>query len=86
MGVTLAAAPKTDDAMEIMPANWDSLMAFLECQTQWRVAAGTAGLVWLGLDYLACKLILDSVSADGKAFADLRIMEAAALPVLNEAD
>ncbi|KGE01004.1 hypothetical protein JL39_07625 [Rhizobium sp. YS-1r] len=86
MGVQLAARPKQDDEMEIMPANWDSLMAFLECQTQWRVAAGMAGLVWFGLDYVACKLVLDSIDADTEVFADLRVMEAAALPVLNEAD
>lgn len=69
-----------------MPANWPSLMAFLDCQTQWRVAAGMAGLVWFGLDYAACKLVLDAEELGPDVFRDLRVIEAAALPILNEAD
>ncbi|WP_320202470.1 DUF1799 domain-containing protein [Agrobacterium rosae] len=86
LGITYTAPPIEQDQLEIMPNAWDSFMAFLSCQTQWRVAAGMAGLIWLGLDYAACKLVLDDIEAAPGTFADLRVMEAAAMPILNEVD
>ncbi|MFD1330260.1 DUF1799 domain-containing protein [Mycoplana ramosa] len=86
MGVRISQPSNSGDVLEIMPTNWRSLMAFLECQTQWRVAAGMAGLIWLGLDYSACKLVLDSLGAPAGIFADLRFLETCALPILNEVD
>lgn len=67
-----------------MPANWSSLLAFLECQTQWRVAVGMAGIIWIGLDYAACAPVLAAIDVGPEAFADLRYMEHSALPILNE--
>ncbi|WP_085025595.1 DUF1799 domain-containing protein [Ensifer aridi] len=82
MNVRLPAAPERE-AFQIMPANWPSFTAFLACSTQWRVVASMAGLGWLGLDYVACKLVLDDMNAPPGAFADLHVMEKAALPILN---
>ena len=45
-----------------------------------------AGLIWLGLDYTAVKILLDAEGHGTDIFRDIRIMEVAALPVLNEAD
>ncbi len=40
MGVTLKTKPRApeDDALEIMPANWNSVMSFLDVQTQWDIS------------------------------------------------
>ncbi len=80
-------SPEEEDEhlVDIMPSAWTSLSAFLACQTQWRVAVGMSAMLWLGLDYTAVKLVLDDMDAPRGTFADLRLMEAAALPVLNEA-
>lgn len=68
-----------------MPRNWPSLLAFLVCQTQWRVVATMSGLIWLGLDYAAARGALDEAGLPIARMADLRVIEAAALPILNEA-
>lgn len=77
-----AARPRTD--LDIMPRNWPSLLAFLACQTHWRVLATMGGLIWLGLDYGAARGALDEAGLPSSRMADLRVMEAAALPILNE--
>nr|WP_279290439.1 DUF1799 domain-containing protein [Rhizobium skierniewicense] len=86
LGVTIKTNPIQQDELEIMPSAWDSFMAFLACQTQWRVEMGMGGLLWLGLNYPACKLVLDDIGAPAGVFADLRVMEAAAMPILNEVE
>lgn len=86
MGVQFKTTPKVEDDIQIMASAWDSYIALRACETQWRVAVGLAGLIWLGLDYPACKLVLDDISAPAHIFADLRYMEGVALRVLNEVD
>lgn len=71
------------DTFEVQPANWPAVTAFLACETQWRVAAGLAGLIWLGLDYAAVDVVLRRTGSDA-AFADLQLMEDAALEVFSE--
>ena len=78
-----AAKPKT--ALDIMPTNWTPVAAFLACQTQWRVVATMGGLVFLGVDYAEARSALADLDAPASKIADLRVMEAAALPILNEA-
>jgi hypothetical protein len=75
-----------NDKVPVWPENWPSVFAFLECQTQWRTAATMRSLIWVGLDYAAVQTVLDAESLGREIFADLRTMEAAALPVLNEGD
>lgn len=72
------------NAFAVWTINMASFDAFWNCRTQWRVAASMSGLHWIGLDYTACKIVLDSIAADAAVFADLRAMEGAALAVLNE--
>ncbi|MGI8395678.1 DUF1799 domain-containing protein [Agrobacterium deltaense] len=86
MGIRFKTAPKVEDDIQIMVNAWDSYIALRACETQWRVAVGLAGLIWLGLDYPACKLVLDDISAPAHVFADLRYMEGVALRVLNEVE
>lgn len=85
MGVTVEVAPDAvkAEAIEIMASNRDSMLGFLAVETQWRVAAGMAGLIWLGLDYSAVDVAMRRQALPDAVFADLQTMEAAALPVLN---
>jgi hypothetical protein len=74
------------DRMPIHPANWPSLLAFLGCETQWRVTGTMAGLIWLGLDYSSVDVIARLETWPREIWADIRDMEAAALPVLNDVE
>ena len=88
MGAGCPAGTITDpdeDAFEVWSVNWDSLTAFLACETQWRAAATMAGLFWLGLDYAAVDVVLRRLAAPDAVFADLRVMERAALAAFAEA-
>lgn len=69
--------------------NWPTVATFLALQTQWRKDfAGMSGvLVWHGLRYsdAAAAIPLLGYQAQAAAIFDgLRIMEAAALPLLNK--
>ncbi len=67
--------------------NQESLVAFLGCETQWRLVSAGMGAVWLGLDYAAVAAYLRTkrftLKRQGELMDDLMIMERAALPVLN---
>lgn len=78
---------ETGEAFEVWRVNWKAVTSFLTVETQWRVAAGAAGLTWLGLDYTAAAAALRGRSdrAWKRLLSELRIMEVAALEVLNEA-
>lgn len=68
-----------------MRSNWHSVSVFLNLETQWRVLAGPIGLTWIGLDYRAAAAAFKGRSRRTwvKLLADLKIMETAALPILN---
>ena len=69
--------------MQVWADNWPAVTVFLALATQWRVLLGMGGLVWLGLDYAAVDVVMRRLAVPEGAFADIRIMEAAALPILN---
>ncbi|TCT37425.1 DUF1799 domain-containing protein [Martelella mediterranea] len=85
MGLAVSIPTEDTDieAMEIMASNRDSMKAFLAVATQWRVAAGLAGLIWIGLDYNAVDVVLRRMSFSDPVFSDLQVMEASALAILN---
>lgn len=66
--------------------SWPSLAAFFECDTQWRCAATTAGLVFIGLDYPGAQAGLKAagIEIDPELWSDIRVLEAEAISVLNE--
>lgn len=73
---------------EIYPENETAVLAFIHLATQWRVVSGAmGGAIFLGLDYNSVRPVLWALDVPRarwrEIFADLRIMEAAALPVLN---
>ncbi|PKR90868.1 hypothetical protein CXZ10_05830 [Pleomorphomonas diazotrophica] len=86
MGVTITATAADEATIEIHPANEPAIAAWLECETSWRVAPTMAGLFYVGLDYVACRLVLDDLGSPPGTFADLRHMERAARPLLNKRD
>ncbi len=75
---------------EIERENWDTLLAFLACSTQWRKEfAGMSGeLIYHGLDYPAAAIVVRMMGHRGQdardIFAGLQTMEVAALPILNK--
>lgn len=73
------------DSFEVMRANWRAVTAFLVLETQWRVVAGPAGLIWCGLDYAAASAAFRGRNrwAWQRLLWELKEMEAAALEVLN---
>ncbi|GAA0311729.1 MULTISPECIES: DUF1799 domain-containing protein [Rhodovulum] len=87
MGVDLAETgiETEEDEFEVWQSNWDSVVAFLACETQWRLAAGLAGAVWLGLDYGAVDIVLRHHHLPSGVFVDIQFMERAAMAVLNGA-
>lgn len=68
-----------------MRSNWHSVSVFLSLENQWRILAGPTGLIWTGLDYRAAAAAFKGRSRRAwvKLLADLKIMEDAALPILN---
>lgn len=74
-----------DEAFEVWRDNHHALRAFLGTETQWRAAAGVAGIVWLGLDYSAVDVVMRRYHSPDHVFEDLQQMESAALRVFGEA-
>jgi len=71
------------EAIDVWPENWNVVLVFLALMTQWRI--GFAGVT--GLDYSALVAVMEINEvprADRRQmFADIRVMEAAALEVLR---
>ena len=91
MGAKIApqAIPQTaaePEGFEVYPVNWPSVRTFLACETQWQVVAGMAGGQWLGLDYAGVDVVLrrSGLKDADAVFADIQIMEDAALKVFAE--
>lgn len=87
LGVTVAPDRPEDEreGFEVMADNWQSVCTFLACETQWRVVAGFAGLIWLGLDYTAVDMVMRRSGVPDPVFEDLQVMEAEALATFGEA-
>lgn len=82
------AQEREQSEYDVYEDNMQSLGIFLLLATQWRVLAGGLGrAVWLGIDYSSIPPVLDMlevpVAERAAIFGDLRLMERAALPVLN---
>lgn len=82
-------ADTEDDRCVIDADNWSTVMVFLAMQTQWRREfAGMSGeLVWHGLRYGEAATVINLLGYKAKAaeiFDGLRVMESAALPILNK--
>lgn len=78
---------EAEDAFEIHADNAEIVLAFLSLQTQWRIIAGLGAAVYQGLDYASVRAALPMLgikASDRNAmFEGLRLMERAAVPILN---
>jgi hypothetical protein len=74
---------------EIYPENLLALEVFLALQTQWNVIAGMSGVIYQGVNYQALNSVFSMLSIPSKdrpaLFQDIRVMEQAAIVILNSA-
>ncbi|MHB2265807.1 DUF1799 domain-containing protein [Aliihoeflea sp. PC F10.4] len=91
-GVRVEVNEEAQDDFPVWPENWQSLLAFLDCSTQWRIVAGFGFAEESGLDYAGVNALLDRRFGNRPAgrrqasriFEDIRTMEEAALKALIE--
>lgn len=80
----------TERVCRIDEENWESVMVFLGCATQWRRILPPMGgaLIYEGLIYSGVSAVIDAYGHAGKRaseiFQDVQIMEAAALAKLQQ--
>ena len=91
LGVAVPAGPEDDagDApIEVWDDHWLAFCIFRASGTQWRLLVSGRAVVHLGLDYPGVEVVMRHLlpaGADtGAVLSDLMLMEAAALPILNE--
>ncbi|WP_299165790.1 DUF1799 domain-containing protein [uncultured Tateyamaria sp.] len=71
-------------AFKVWADNWNAMLAFLACETQWRIAATMTRVDRIGLDYAAVDVVLRRLGFGDPEFADLLAMERAALEAFEE--
>lgn len=88
LGATLPppAQDEGEEVFNVWDINWPAVRAFLALSTQWRVASLSTRIERLGLDYAAIPSVLKLLGIRKKrlVFAQLRILEAAALSAYGE--
>lgn len=74
------------EKIEVWAEHWPALEVFIACRTQWRVAAGAGGLVYLGLDYPALESVMRmrGIEDPAETLGHIQQMEAGALEVINQ--
>lgn len=78
------AAPATPAHYEVWPENWEAVLAFIACGTQWRRLA-VAPYRLAGLDYAALEAVLRlrRVKDRRDVFERVRVLEQAVLQQQN---
>lgn len=79
----MVQASVLNDDVKLWPQHLRVYQLFAACGTQWRWLVMPMRAVRTGLDYAALPAVLGAKRIDQKFFDDLRIMELAALEVLN---
>lgn len=79
---------RPDDFFDVWPENWESLCFFLSVQNHWVVVSGINGREYISLNYPSIESVIrtfNPVKKNKRAalYRDLRIVELAALEVLN---
>ena len=73
---------------ELWPEHAPVMAVWLAMTTQWNILSGMNGVIYQGLDYGVLPTVLRLLGAPRRdwpeMFVDLRTMESAALPVLND--
>jgi hypothetical protein len=63
---------------EVLPENWQTVMLFLACQTQWRTG-GMGGVVGLDYNVVFKMMQVYKIEDEKQQLEDLQIMEGAVL-------
>lgn len=83
-----AERPPPDLHYNVWPENWTALTLFLCMVTQWRVAVGMSGMVYLGFEYSVVESQMRRLRIPRAEWPEhweaLSQMELAALPLLNK--
>lgn len=83
----LREAEEAESECEFHPDNRLALVAWVSLQTQWRLIVGASGTLYQGIEYASIPVVLDSLRVPARQrpqlLADLRVMERAALTLLN---
>jgi hypothetical protein len=77
-----------DEDCLVWEENWQAVLFFLEISHQWLIVSGMGGLHYIGLNYPAIESVIRTFapvprSARAALWSDLRVLERAALEVLN---
>lgn len=84
----MLAQERESEAFEIHPDNVEAVALFLQLKTQWRIVAGATRAVHLGIVYASIPVVMDLLGVPLERrpalFGELRVMEYAALGVLNK--
>lgn len=79
----MSSLPDEAEEFEVWPENWCSLNIFLACSSQWNINFGNRKII--GLRYVEVEAVMrmSGIGDTAKTFADVRIMEHAAMTELN---
>ena len=81
------SVPADEPFFIVLPENEQAIRVFCAVQTNWNLIVGMASCSYLGLDYKALHSVLQMLCIPRKRwpelFNDIRVMEQAALPLLN---
>lgn len=80
---------QTDHDFEVFEDNWESLIFFIELDTQWNIVSGMNGERVTGLHYPSVEsaMNIQQIPQENRQelFRDLKVMERSALEVINKA-
>ena len=76
----------TEIDFEVFEDNWASFLFFMQLTTQWVKDYPSIGRVMSGLNYASVEAMMriQRIKNKQELFADIQIMEFAALPILNK--
>jgi hypothetical protein len=83
----IESAARVEEFFMVLQENEQTIRVFCALQNSWNLFIGMASCSYLGLDYTALHSVLQMLCIPRKTwpelFNDIRIMEQAALPLLN---
>lgn len=89
---SLRGRPAEPDDCWVWPENWMTIQVFVRLNTQWRRHLdGMSGAnIWIGLRYDAAEVVMRMLAIPRREWPDtferLTLLEATALPLLNDKD
>lgn len=83
----LPASASKPEVFEVLEENFETVQLFEACQSQWRVVAGLAGLIYLGFEYPGVRVVAQALGVTDERWPDvlmrLQVMENKGVELLN---